>query len=40
MEDMSLYFNHPEHQKFGKFGGEISEKIFVINSEISSETMK
>lgn len=40
MEDMSLYFHHPEHQKFGKFGGEISEKIFVINSEISSETMK
>jgi len=40
LEDMSLYFHHPEHQKFGKFGGEISEKILVVNSEISSETMK
>jgi len=40
LEDMALYFNHPEHQKFGKFGGSISEKIFVINSEISYETVK
>jgi hypothetical protein len=34
MEDMSLYFNHPDHQKFGKLGGAISEKILVVNSEI------
>jgi hypothetical protein len=40
MEDMSLYFHHPEHKKFGKFGGEISEKILVVNSVISSETSK
>jgi len=37
-EDMCRYFNHPEHQKFGKFGGSISEKIFVINSEVNFES--
>ena len=39
-EDMCLYFNNPKHQEFGKFGGAISEKIFVLNSEISFETSK
>jgi hypothetical protein len=39
LDDMSLYFNHPEHRKFGKFGGAISEQILVLNSEITSETM-
>jgi len=38
LEDMSAYYYNPEHQKFGKFGGEISEKILVINSDISAET--
>ncbi len=38
LEDMSLYFYHPDHQKFGKFGGEISEKILVLNSGISFES--
>ena len=37
LEDMSGYFHHPEHQKFGRLGREISEKIFVLNSEISFE---
>ncbi|MDR3588961.1 MAG: Dabb family protein [Negativicutes bacterium] len=37
LEDMAAYFHHLDHQKFGKFGGEISEKILVLNSEISAE---
>jgi hypothetical protein len=39
-EDMAAYYHHPDHQAFGKLGSRISEKIFVLNSEIGFEFIK